>query len=109
MDLGIRGRVALIGASGRGIGLATTRRLSMEGCDIAICDKDDSVIGQAIDSVKEVGIGNRVCAYFADLSKQEDIVRMVASVKRDLGSVNILVTNSGGPLPGTFQDIDDET
>ncbi|MCZ7567152.1 MAG: SDR family oxidoreductase [Ardenticatenaceae bacterium] len=108
MDLGIRGRIALVGASGRGLGLATAQRLAGEGCDLAICDKDEQVLDAALRAVKTAGEGIRVFAYPVDLTKADEIENLVASVKRDLGPVSILVTNSGGPPPGPFDVATDE-
>lgn len=108
MDLGIRGRVALVAASGRGLGLATAERLAMEGCDVAICDKDEGVLDAALQSVKAAGQETRALAYPVDLTKADEIERLAASVGRDLGPINILVTNSGGPPPGPFEAADDE-
>lgn len=108
MDLGIRGRVALIGASGRGLGLATAQRLAMEGCAVALCDKDESVLGAALASVRAVAQDVRVAAYPVDLTSAEDIEALAAAVRNDLGPVSILVTNSGGPPPGPFDAADDE-
>ena len=107
MDLGIRGRVALIGASGRGLGLATAQRLAMEGCTVAICDKDAGVLEPALKSVQDIGKEVKVKAYPVDLTNADDINRLVDSVKADLGPVSILVTNSGGPPPGPFDAADD--
>ncbi|MFQ5816388.1 MAG: SDR family oxidoreductase [Terriglobia bacterium] len=108
MDLGIRGRVALIGASGRGLGLATAQRLAMEGCVVAICDKEASVLKPALKSVQAAGSNVKAKAYPVDLTKTEEIEQLVASVKSDLGPVSILVTNSGGPPPGPFDAAADE-
>lgn len=108
MDLGIEGRVALVGASGRGLGLATAQRLAMEGCDVAICDIDQDVLNEAAESVQTAGNGVRVRAYQVDLTHAESIEELVASVERDLGTISILVTNSGGPPPGGFDAASDE-
>lgn len=109
MDLGIQGRIALVGASGRGLGLATAQRLAMEGCHIAICDKDEDVLEAAKESVREAGNSDiKIATYPVDLTKAAEIDQLVASVKQDLGAVSILVTNSGGPPPGPFDAADDE-
>jgi 3-oxoacyl-[acyl-carrier protein] reductase len=107
MDLGIRGRVALVGASGRGLGLATAHRLAMEGADVAICDKDESVLEPARARVGGADPGVRVAAFPVDLTDAASIASLVARVKETLGPVDILVTNSGGPPPGVFEDADD--
>jgi len=108
MDLGIRGKVALIGASARGLGLATACRLALEGANIAICDKDEEALGPATGRVREARPGVAVKAYRVDLTKASEIVDLVRDVRRDMGPVDILVTNSGGPPPGSFDEADDE-
>ena len=108
MDLGIQGKVALVGASGRGLGRATAEHLAKEGVRVAICDKDESVLDEARTAVSTAGDGADVFAYRVDLTKADDIDRLVAAVNRDLGPISVLVTNSGGPPPGTFSDATDE-
>jgi 3-oxoacyl-[acyl-carrier protein] reductase len=109
MDLGIQGRVALIGASGRGLGRATAERLAAEGCHVAICDVDGAVLDEARNAVQAVAQdGARVQAYQVDLTSAASIEELVAKVQRHLGTVSILVTNSGGPPPGGFEQATDE-
>lgn len=108
MDLGIQGRVALVGASGRGLGRATAEHLAKEGVRVAICDKDESILDEARTAVATAANGGEGFAYSVDLTKVDEIERLVADVKRDLGPISILVTNSGGPPPGTFSDATDE-
>jgi 3-oxoacyl-[acyl-carrier protein] reductase len=107
MDLGIRGRVALVGASGRGLGLATAHRLAMEGCHVAICDKDESVLEPARQQVQGADASVKVVALPVDLTQAASIDELVGKVKASLGPVDILVTNSGGPPPGGFDEADD--
>lgn len=108
MDLGIEGRIALVGASGHGLGRATAERLAMEGAHVAICDIDENVLDEAREAVSAAGGDRKVFAYPVDLTNAADIDRLVADVHRDLGPVSILVTNSGGPPPGGFDDATDE-
>ena len=108
MDLGIQGKVALVGASGRGLGRATAERLAQEGVRVAICDKDESVLDKARAAVSAAGGGSEVFAYPVDLTTADSIEHLVKNVRRDLGPISILVTNSGGPPPGTFSDATDE-
>ena len=108
MDLGLQGRIALVAASGRGLGRATAERLAMEGAHVAICDKDASVLEAARAAVSQAGGGGQVSAYAVDLTQPGDIQRLVEEVRRDLGPIAILVTNSGGPPPGRFDDATDE-
>lgn len=97
MYLGIQGRVALVGASGQGLGRAPAERLAMEGVRGAICDKDASVLDEARLAVSAAGGHIYVAAYPVDLTSAKAIAGLVQSVRRDLGPISILVTNSGGP------------
>lgn len=109
MDLGVQGRVALVAAAGRGLGLATAERLAMEGCRVAICDRDADILDDAIAAVRKAGgPDTQVAAYQTDLMDATAIEELVASVRRDLGPVSILITNSGGPPPGPFDAATDE-
>ena len=108
MDLGIRSKVALVGASAGGLGLATATRLAMEGCDIALCDVAADRLASARTHLRVTATDVRVSAYPADLTQNAEIERLVAAVKKDLGPVDILITNSGGPPPGTFDTATDE-
>lgn len=108
MDLGIQGRVALVGASGRGLGRATAERLAMEGVHVAICDKDADILDEARESVMAAGGHRQVAAFPVDLTRAEDITSLVSHVQRELGPISILITNSGGPPPGDFSEASDE-
>ncbi len=108
MDLGIQGRIALVAASGRGLGRATAERLAVEGVRVALCDKDVDILDEARAAVSAAGNGSDVQAYPVDLTVASDIEKLVANVKRDMGPVSILVTNSGGPPPGEFGDATDD-
>lgn len=109
MDLGIQGRIALVAASGRGLGRATAERLAMEGAHVAICDKDANVLDEAKSEVLAAGGGkSKVFPFLVDLTSANDIEDLVSGVQRELGPISILVTNSGGPPPGEFIDATDE-
>lgn len=107
MDLGIQGKVALVGASAGGLGLATAERLAAEGCRVAICDIDEEALGAALERVRSAGSGEAV-ALRVDLTSAEAITALVADVETWVGTVDILVTNAGGPPPGTFDAADDD-
>jgi 3-oxoacyl-[acyl-carrier protein] reductase len=108
MDLGIRGKVALVGAAAGGLGLATAEQLAMEGCDVAICDVNPEVHQGPLATVDAAGAGIRSASFTVDLTDAAAIDRLVADVRSQLGPVDILVTNSGGPPPGTFDTATDE-
>jgi 3-oxoacyl-[acyl-carrier protein] reductase len=100
VDLGLKGRVALVAASSRGLGRACAVAFAREGADVAICarGKDDLRDAEA----ELVGLGARVHAAVADLSRAEDCRRFVAGAGEALGRVDVLVNNNGGPPAGAF-------
>ena len=108
MDLKIKGKTALVGASGQGLGLACAMRLAMEGCNVALCDLNPDALEKAARAVGELQPAGRVGTYPVDLTNGDSISAMVEKVEKDLGPVDILVTNSGGPPPGGFEDATDE-
>jgi len=96
MDLGLKSRVALIAASSQGIGLATAEAFAAEGCRIAMCARDSQRLQAAADGIrKEHGV--EVLAEALDVSDPAAVSRFVADVAAKFGSVDICVTNAGGP------------
>lgn len=105
MDLGLRGRVALVCAASQGLGKAAAAALVREGAHVVICSRDRKKIAAA---AKEIGTGNgRVVAIAADLTKPRDITRFVAKAVKEFGRIDVLVTNAGGPPTGTFPALTD--
>ncbi|GAC1647654.1 MAG: SDR family oxidoreductase [Gemmatimonadaceae bacterium] len=102
MDLGLRGRVALVAASSRGLGRAVAEELASEGVDIGLCARGAAALRETADSIRrEAGV--RVIDVAADLGDAADVERVVATTVRDLGPIDILVTNGGGPAAGAFE------
>ncbi|MGH2725381.1 MAG: SDR family oxidoreductase [Actinomycetota bacterium] len=106
MDLGLKGRVALVAASSRGLGRACAAAFAREGADVAICarGKDDLRAAEA----ELVELGARVHASVADLSLAEDCRRFVNGAAEALGRVDVLVNNNGGPPSGAFDSFTDD-
>lgn len=105
MDLGIKGRVALVAASGKGLGLATAKRLAKEGVAVAICARGEYIHREAKTAVEAVSSSGMVGSYQVDLTDGAQIDRLVNCVQADLGPISILITNSGGPPPGGFDEM----
>lgn len=108
MNLGISDKVALVGASANGIGYACASILAQEGCKVALCDIDEKALEKALDKLQKEVVGCKAVALRADLRKQTDIEQLLIDVKAQLGAIDILVTNAGGPPPGSFDDATDE-
>lgn len=106
MDLGIKDRVALVAAASRGFGRAIAHRLSAEGALVAICARTREPLDRAAREVA-AATGVEVLPIVADIAHADGCHRFVGSVTAHWGRADILVTNSGGPRPGSFDELDD--
>jgi 3-oxoacyl-[acyl-carrier protein] reductase len=97
VKLGISGRTAAVAAASSGLGLASAKALANEGVRVAMCGRDKARID---DAAAEVGLG--AVPLVADVSSPAGAMSFVADAIGALRSVDILVTNAGGPPPGTF-------
>jgi 3-oxoacyl-[acyl-carrier protein] reductase len=107
MDLGLRGRPALVAAASRGLGKACAASLAAEGASVGICARDRGALEATRDEIAEA-TGSTVVAITADVSREEDALRFVREGSEALGGCQILVANAGGPPTGTFQGLDDQ-
>jgi 3-oxoacyl-[acyl-carrier protein] reductase len=103
MQLGIEGKVAMVAAASKGIGLAIAQELAMEGCHLSICARNEEVLEQAVSL-----IGEDTRSYVVDVANAEDLAWWVEQTRHDLGPIDILVTNTGGPPAGAYPDLSDE-
>ncbi len=107
MDLGIKDKAALVTASSKGLGKAAALALSAEGCKVAINGRNEESLKKCADEISGI-TGNLVIYKTADLSKKEDIETLIDFVVEQFGTINILVTNNGGPKPGNFDKSTDD-
>lgn len=102
MDLGLRGKVALVSASSKGLGRAVAEELGAEGANLVMCARGEGVLGETADSIRKRS-GVTVVAVPADVSDPAGSARVVKAALDAFGKVDILVTNSGGPPSGPFE------
>ncbi len=107
MDLGIRGKVALVSASSKGLGRAIAEELAAEGANLVMCARGGDSLRAAADSIRKSS-GVTVVKVAADVSDQGGLDRVTATALDKFGKVDILVTNSGGPPSGTFESFNAE-
>jgi len=107
MDLGIKGKTALVVAASKGMGKASALGLAAEGARVVMCARGEAALKDAAAEVKQ-RTGADVLALPADASRAADISRVVAEANRAFGGVDILVANVGGPPPGPFEQMTDE-
>lgn len=107
MDLGIKGRRAIVTGGSSGIGFETARQFLEEGARVLITGRNQQKLEKARDSLAE-RTGGEVHAVVADMAKESDIAKMVESAKQKLGGVDILVNNAGQMYSGRFAAIKDD-
>ena len=105
MDLGLRGRAAFVAASSKGMGRAIAEAFAMEGADVGMCSRSASTLQAAADEIR--AHGGRVVATAADVADAEQTRIAVERTIAELGRLDALVVNAGGPPHGVFADLDD--
>lgn len=106
MDLGLKGKIALVAASSKGLGRACARELAREGARVMLCARDAGVLA-ATQAALAAETGAEVLAVPADMTQAADIERVVAETAAHFGGLHIVVTNAGGPPAGYFMEFDD--
>lgn len=106
MDLGLKGKVALVTAASKGMGRACAVALGSEGARVAMCARTEADLRDAADQVRKTGA--EVLALPADVTRAADVKSLVARVTEAFGGVDILVANAGGPPRGFFDELSDE-
>jgi 3-oxoacyl-[acyl-carrier protein] reductase len=99
MDLGIKGKRALVLASSRGLGLGIATALAREGAHVLLCGRNSDKLAENCATINAEGKGKADWVE-ADLSAADFVENMVRSVQEKLGGIDILVNNTGGPTPG---------
>ena len=100
MDLGIARRRAAVAAASKGLGYEVAAALAREQVQVAICGRDRDRIEAAAASME-----GEVVAIVADVGDPDGATRFVRDARARFGGIDILVTNAGGPPPGTAADV----
>jgi 3-oxoacyl-[acyl-carrier protein] reductase len=103
VDLGLKGRKALVTAASRGLGRACAEELAREGAEVFISARDEGALAKLSEQLG--GAGHRV----ADVSQRDQVEALVDAAVEALEGLDILVVNAGGAPPGTIDQVDDET
>ncbi len=106
MELGLRGRRAIVTGASKGLGRAIARELAGEGVHLGICSRDEAEITAVAEEVRRAGV--TVHAQVADVTDAEQIHDLVGRSVEALGGLDILVNNAGRARPGTFETLTDQ-
>lgn len=104
MDLGLRGKVALVAAASRGLGRAIAEELAAEGASLVLCARRPGPLGETCSHIERAA-GAQVLGVAGDVSSPEDVSRIVSEGLERFGRIDVLVTNAGGPPAGRFESL----
>ncbi len=107
MDLGLMGRVAIVTGSSQGIGKAIALGLAQEGVRVSICARNEKRLEETAKEIRSA-TSIDVLPVQTDLTKEDDIRRLVAKTVEVFGRIDILVNNTGGPPSATFLETSEE-
>ena len=107
MNLGIQGKRAVVLASSRGLGRGIAMALASEGAHVLLCGRNGDRLAANCKEINQQGQGKADWVW-ADLGDTEFVPTMEKAIADKLGGVDILVNNSGGPTPGTTEDMSED-
>ncbi len=112
MDLGLRGKTALVTAASRGFGRAVAMELASEGAKVALCARNPDNLAATAEDVREAGqmawggMSGSVLARTVDVTDEKAVQDFVSHTEKELGPVDVMLVNAGGPPAGNFGDLD---
>jgi NAD(P)-dependent dehydrogenase (short-subunit alcohol dehydrogenase family) len=102
---GLEGKGVLVSGGSRGIGLATAERFLNEGCRVFLCGVEDGEVDAAVKELRDIGsVDGTEC----DVSREEEVDRLVAEAEAFLGGIDVLVNNAGVAWREPFLEIASE-
>ncbi|MBT8384217.1 MAG: SDR family oxidoreductase [Bacteroidia bacterium] len=107
MNFGLKGKNALVTASSQGLGKSVALELAKEGANLAICARNKQILETGKAQIYSVGAGD-VFAVECDLTIASDRDKMIKKVLQYYKNIDILVTNTGGPPTGKFEELQQE-
>jgi 3-oxoacyl-[acyl-carrier protein] reductase len=102
MDLGLQNKVALVLASSKGLGKAVAIELAREGAKVIICGTDAKALALTEAELSTIA-PDRITSFLCDITDENQRGRLVAHSINSFGHIDILVTNTGGPAAGPFE------
>lgn len=104
MELGIRGRTAMVAAGSKGLGKAIATALVREGARVSICARSP---GPLAETERELRAEGEILAMAVDVTRPDELARWHAATVERLGDPALVVTNTGGPPTGLFEQLDE--
>ena len=106
MDLGLRGRAALVTGASRGIGRGIAMELAREGCRLALCARGKDALDSAAAEARALGV--EAIAVAADVTTADGVRHAVEAALAAFGAIDVLVNNVGGSTGSSFLETSEE-
>lgn len=97
MELGLKGRAAVITGGSKGIGRAIAKALASEGVNLVLLARGKEQLDQTADRLRQ-DTGVKVLAVSADITSADQVDAAATAAKENFGTVNIVINNAGGPM-----------
>ena len=107
MDLGLKGKVAMVAGASKGLGFAVAKVLAAEGAIVSMSSRNEEAIRGAAGIIRKQTGGN-LLPVVADVRNRNDIENWHKLTSAEFGGVDLLYSNSGGPPAGSFSNLDDQ-
>lgn len=105
VDFGVRDKVVLVTAASGGLGKATAKVFAEAGAKVVICSRNESRVAATVKDIETTVPGCDVRGFRADVTSASDITALAERTLKELGQIDILIANAGGPPSGNFFDI----
>lgn len=109
MNLGLKDKVIMVAASSKGLGLGIARQAALEGAVVSMGSRDQQILADAAKSIQKEVAGANLYIHPLNVADVSSINLWVRDTLAELGTVDALVINGGGPPAGTFDEIDDSS
>lgn len=107
MELGLKGKVAIITGGSEGLGRAAAERFATSGAKVALCARRADVLDEAAKAIQKTGAD--VLAMPTDVTKQDQVEKFISAVTSRWGGIDVLVNNAGTSQASGFMEVTDET
>jgi 3-oxoacyl-[acyl-carrier protein] reductase len=107
MDLGLKDARVFVAASSQGLGAAAAQSFSREGAVVAINGRDETQLEVTANALRKA-TGGKIIPVAGDVTDSETVQRIVVGAAREMGGLDVLITNAGGPPGGTFDAVTPE-
>ena len=108
MEIGLTNKNVVVMASSQGLGKAIALEFAKEGTNVFLTSRNEASLQETAEEIKQLSGNDQIYYQTCDMSSADDIEKLFQEVNRNLGSVDILINNTGGPKAGGFEEVTDE-